>query len=166
MVTPFGPYEPLVLPSVAADDGGVATFDERVDVMGSNFARGRPRLLNDTTFAELGAARAAEIGFSTVKVRGRAPIEILLSRPDWLGSATYQRQNVSLPDDARGAGPSIMIWTAYAVFFHLPATIPRFEETIFFGDSGVGKNPGVINRIDAVQAARDDIATEVIIISV
>jgi hypothetical protein len=107
MMTPFGPHESLVHPSAAADDGGITTFGERVDVMGSNFARGRPRLLNDTTFAELGAACAAGIGFSTVKVKGRAPIEILLSKPDGLGSATYQKPNDSLPDDARSAGPQL-----------------------------------------------------------
>jgi hypothetical protein len=48
-----------------------------------------------------------------------------------------------------------MIWTAYAVFFHLPAAIPQFDETIFPSDSGVAKNPRVINRIDAIEAARD-----------
>ena len=71
MMTPFGPHEPLVLPSAAADDGGIRTFDGRVGAMGSNFARGRLRLLNDTTFAEIGVARPAGIGFSAVKVRGR-----------------------------------------------------------------------------------------------
>jgi hypothetical protein len=97
MMTPFGPYEALVLPSVAAEGGGITVFDERVDVMGSNFASGRPRLLNGTTFAKLGAACAAGIGFSTVKVSGFLPIEMLLSRPDGLGSATEQGQNDSLP---------------------------------------------------------------------
>src|SRR5258708_685452 len=48
-----------------------------------------------------------------------------------------------------------MIWTAYTAFFHLPAAISRLNETIFSGDSGVAKNPRVINRIDADQAARD-----------
>jgi hypothetical protein len=46
-----------------------------------------------------------------------------------------------------------MIWTAYAVFFHLPAAIPQFDEIP--SDSGVAKNPRVINRIDAIEAARD-----------
>jgi hypothetical protein len=96
MTAPFGPNEPLVHPSVATDDGGTF-FDERVDVMGSNLANGRARLLNATTFAELGATCAAGIGFSTVKVRGRLPMEMLLSRPEGLGSATYQEQSDSLP---------------------------------------------------------------------
>jgi hypothetical protein len=97
MMTPFGPYQALVLPSVAAEGGGITVFDERVDVMGSNFASSRPRLLNGTTFAKLGAACAARIGFSTVKVSGFLPIEMLLPRPDGLGSATEQGQNDSLP---------------------------------------------------------------------
>ena len=96
MMTPFGPYQPLVVPSVAADGGGITVFDERVDVMGSTFARSRPRLLNGTTFAERGAA-CAGIGFSTVKVSECPPIEMLLSGPEGLGSATQQGQNDSLP---------------------------------------------------------------------
>src|SRR5271169_3795139 len=97
MMTPFGSYEPHGLPSTVADDGGITTFEERMDVVGPNFARGRPRLLNDTTFAELGAAGAAGIGFPTVKVRGRLPIEMLLSRPEGLRIAAYQEQNDPLP---------------------------------------------------------------------
>jgi hypothetical protein len=97
MITPFGPYEPLVVPSAAADDGGITALGERVDVMGSNFARGRPRLLNDKTFARLGSASAAGISFPTVKARGRLPIETLFSRPEVLGVSTYQDQNGSLP---------------------------------------------------------------------
>jgi hypothetical protein len=76
MMTPFGPFQPLVL------------LDERVDGIGSNFANGRPRLLNGTTFAKLGAACAAGIGISTVKVRGCLPIETPLSKPEGLGCAT------------------------------------------------------------------------------
>ena len=95
MITPFGRQEPpLVRPSVAADEG-ITVFDERVDVMCSALARSRPRLLNGTTFAELGAACVAGIGFPTVNVRGR--IEMLRSRPEGRGSATYQEQNDSSP---------------------------------------------------------------------
>jgi hypothetical protein len=97
MMTPLGPFEPLVLPSTAADDGGIAAFGERVDVTGLNFARGRPRSLNGTTFVRLGAARAAGIGLPTAKVRGRLPIEMLFPRPEVLGISTYQDQNGSLP---------------------------------------------------------------------
>jgi hypothetical protein len=97
MMTPFGPYEPLVLPSAVADDGGITAPDERVDVMGLSFARGRPRSLNGTTFVRLGAARAAGIGLPTVKVRGRLPIEMLISSPEALGISTYQDQADSLP---------------------------------------------------------------------
>ena len=88
MMTPFGPQPPLVLPSLAAEGSGITLFDEQVDVMGSNFASRRPRLLNRTTFAKLGAACAARIGLSTVKVSGGLPIEMLLSRRVGLGSAT------------------------------------------------------------------------------
>jgi hypothetical protein len=106
MMTPFGRHEPLVPPSVAADDG-ITAFDEPADVMGSNLARGRPRLLNGTTFAELGAACVAGTGFPTVHVRGR--IEMLRSRPEGRGSATDQEQNDSspVPNDARSAGPQL-----------------------------------------------------------
>jgi hypothetical protein len=48
-----------------------------------------------------------------------------------------------------------MIWAACTVTFHLPAAIARFDETILSGDSGVAKNPGVIDRINADQAAWD-----------
>jgi hypothetical protein len=48
-----------------------------------------------------------------------------------------------------------MIWTAYPDFFHPSAAVPRFDETIFSGDSGVAEIPRVINRINADQAARD-----------
>jgi hypothetical protein len=54
---------------------------------------------------------------------------------------------------------------AYTVSFYLRVAIPRFDETIFSSDRGVAKNPRVINWIDAVQAARDYIAPEVIIIT-
>ena len=89
MMTPFGLHQPLALLSVAADGGGITVFDERVDVIGSNLASSRPRLLNGTTFAKLGAACAASIAFSTVKVGGRLPIEMPLSRPEGLGSTTW-----------------------------------------------------------------------------
>jgi hypothetical protein len=82
MMIPFGRYGPPVPPSVAVDD--VTDFDERLDVMGTNFARSRARLLKDTTFAELGAACAAGKGFSAVKVRGRLPIEMLIFWPEGL----------------------------------------------------------------------------------
>ena len=101
-MTPFGPYELFVRPSDAADDRGIVTFDERVNVVGSNVARGRPRLLNCTRFAALGAACCtAGIGFPTVKVRGRLPIEMLLSSPEGFGIATYQEQSDLLPSGSR-----------------------------------------------------------------
>jgi hypothetical protein len=88
MTTPFGPHEPLLPPSVAADGGSITVFDERVDVMGSTFAGNRPHLLIGMTVANLGAA-CVGIGFSTVKVSGcPSPIEVLLSRPQEFGSAT------------------------------------------------------------------------------
>jgi hypothetical protein len=96
-MTTLGPYEPLVLPSIAADGGGIFFFDVRGEVVGSKFASSRPRLLNGTTFAELGAACAAGVGFSTAKVSDHLPMEMLLSRPEGLGSVTYQEQNESLP---------------------------------------------------------------------
>jgi hypothetical protein len=67
MMTPFGLYQPLVPPTFAANGDGITAFEERTEVRGSSFASSRPRLLNGTTFAKLGAACAAEIGFSTVK---------------------------------------------------------------------------------------------------
>ena len=97
MMTPFGLYEPLVLPPAAADDDGIAAFDGRVDVMSLNFARGRPRSLNGTTFVRLGTARAAGIGVPTVKVRGRLPIEMLFSRPEVLGISIYKHQTIPCP---------------------------------------------------------------------
>jgi hypothetical protein len=38
----------------------------------------------------------------------------------------------------------------------VPAAISRFDKAIFSNDSGVAKDPRMINRIDAIQAARDD----------
>jgi hypothetical protein len=55
-----------------------------------------------------------------------------------------------------------MIWTVLALFFHVPAAVPQFDEPIFSGDCGVAKNPWVIDRIDAVQAARDHKPTPVL----
>jgi hypothetical protein len=97
MMTRFDSYEPLVPPSAVVDDGGITAFDERVEVTDSNFARGRPRFLNCTTFAVLGAACSVGIGLPTVKVRGRLPMEMLPSRPEGLGISAYQEQNDSLP---------------------------------------------------------------------
>ena len=48
-----------------------------------------------------------------------------------------------------------MIRTAYTALFHVPDAIPRFDKSIFSGYSGVAKDPVVISRIDAVQAAGD-----------
>ena len=93
MMTPFGSYEPLVLPSAA--DAGIQGFDDRVDAMGSSFARGRLRLLNDTTFAELGAARAAGIGLSTVRVRGR--IECSVPAPKGAEMPTVESKAIPRP---------------------------------------------------------------------
>jgi hypothetical protein len=97
MTTPFGPHQPLLLPSVAVDGGGITVFEERVDVMGSNLASSRLRSLNGTTVGKLGAACAAGIGIPTVPATGCLPIEMLPSRPEGLGSSTWQGQNDSLP---------------------------------------------------------------------
>jgi hypothetical protein len=97
MMTPFGPHQPLVLPSVPADGGGITVLDERVEVTGSSFATSRPRLLKGTTFAKLGAACATGMGFSTMKLNGCLATEILLSRPEALGNATYQGQRIPCP---------------------------------------------------------------------
>jgi hypothetical protein len=37
---------------------------------------------------------------------------------------------------------------------HVPSVVSRLDEAIGFGDGGIAENTGVINRIDAVQAAR------------
>src|ERR1700722_1521656 len=94
MMTPFGPHEPLVLPPATA-----------VGAIGSNFARGRLRLLNDTTFAEIGVARPAGIGFSAVKVRGR--MECSVPGPEERGSATYREQGDSSPVRMTPAAPAL-----------------------------------------------------------
>jgi hypothetical protein len=111
-----------VLSSVAADGGGIPFFDEQVDVVGSNFAHRRSRLLNGTTFAELGAACAAGIGFSIVTVRGRLPMKMSLSRPEELGSASYQEQNGTLPVRMTLAAPALNYDMDHVRSFFPPAS--------------------------------------------
>jgi hypothetical protein len=43
----------------------------------------------------------------------------------------------------------------------VPSAIPRLDETIFSGDSGIAKDLGVINRVNSVQAARPHVSTGV-----
>jgi hypothetical protein len=65
--------------------------------MGWTLGSSRLRLVNGTTFAKLGADCAAGIGIPTVGVSECLPIEMLLSRPEGLGSSTWQAQDDSLP---------------------------------------------------------------------
>jgi hypothetical protein len=37
MMTPFGLYQPLVLPTVAADGGGITAFEDRAEGLGSSW---------------------------------------------------------------------------------------------------------------------------------
>src|ERR1700719_4587785 len=56
---------------------------------------------------------------------------------------------------ARAIFRSIVVGTAYTVFFHLPPAVARSDEPIFSGDGRIAENIGVKSRIYPVQAARD-----------
>jgi hypothetical protein len=72
MMTHFGRHEPLVPPSVAADDG-IAAFEEWADVMGSNLARSLAVLVNIShlrfAFDRLNLSSAQEISEASVLFR-------------------------------------------------------------------------------------------------
>ena len=117
---------------------------------------------------ERAKARASDLApvIAEIRADGATSLRSLLRAP--MSGALQPARRLTVGGTSAGrhpnCWPSIMIWTAYTVSFHLPAAIPRFDEAKFSGDSGVAKNPRVINRINADQAAREYIPSSVVLV--